>query len=160
MDLRRKWLDESTTHQYLNKEIATNVLNVVDLESCPPHHEVFIFMGSIDNGDAIKEGRYSVAVMSFNVADPSYRIKPSSITSKQIEKRLRRMATSEVRLLILDTSNPDFMGKNLALWLREIKRLGNQASLHFSVMIDATDEFPAVLPPDLRSDSWTIRFGN
>jgi hypothetical protein len=153
------WLDEETTHKYLNSEMATNVLNVVDHESCPPHHEVFIFMGSIDNGDAIKEGRYSVAVMSFNVADP-YRIKPSSITSKQIEKRLRRMANSGVRLLILDTSNPDFMGKNLALWLREIKRLGKNASQHFSVMIDATDEFPAELPPDLRDDCWTIRFGN
>lgn len=33
--LETLWLDESTTHQYLNKEIATNVLNVVDLESCP-----------------------------------------------------------------------------------------------------------------------------
>ena len=64
MDLRRKWLDESTTHKYLNKEIATNVLNVVDLESCPDHQEVFIFMGSIDNGDAVKVGRYSIAVMS------------------------------------------------------------------------------------------------
>ncbi|MHC5748138.1 MAG: hypothetical protein ACYTXT_41095 [Nostoc sp.] len=30
----------------------------------------------IDNGDAIKEGRYSVAVMSFDVADP-YHLKPS-----------------------------------------------------------------------------------
>lgn len=156
--LETLWLDESTTHQYLNKEIATNVLNVVDLESCPDNHEVFIFMGSIDNGDAIKEGRYSVAVMSIYVTDP-YCIKPSSITSKQIEKRLRRMATSGVRLLILDTSNPDFMGKNLAKWLREIKRLGKNASQHFSVMIDATDEFPAELPPDLQSDCWTIRVG-
>ena len=83
--------------------------------------------------------------ISIYVTDP-YRIKPSSITSKQIEKRLRRMATSGVRLLILDTSNPDFMGKNLALWLREIKRLGNQASQHFSVIIDATDEFPKIFP--------------
>lgn len=156
--LETLWLDESTTHKYLNKEIATNVLNVVDLESCPDHQEVFIFMGSIDNGDAVKVGRYSIAVMSIYVTDP-YRIKPSSITSKQIEKRLRRMASSGVRLLILDTSNPDFMGKNLAKWLREIKRLGKYADQHFSIMIDATDEFPAELPPDLRDDCWTIRFG-
>ncbi|MEJ6487958.1 hypothetical protein N0Y54_43235 [Nostoc punctiforme UO1] len=156
--LETLWLDESTTHKYLNKEIATNVLNVVDLESCPDHQEVFIFMGSIDNGDAVKVGRYSIAVMSIYVTDP-YRIKPSSITSKQIEKRLRRMATSGVRLLILDTSNPDFMGKNLAKWLREIKRLGKYADQHFSIMIDATDEFPAELPSDLRDDCWTIRFG-
>lgn len=152
------WLDEETTRQHLNHEIATNVLNVVNFESCPAHHEIFIFMGSIDNGVHVKVGRYSVAVMSFNVADP-YRIKPSSITSKQIEKRLRRMANRGVRLLILDTSHPDFMGKNLAKWLREIKRLGNQASFHFSVMIDASDEFPASLPDDLQSDCWTIRFG-
>lgn len=55
--LETLWLDEETTHQYLNSEMAANVLNVVDHESCPPHHEIFIFMGSIDNGDAIKEGR-------------------------------------------------------------------------------------------------------
>ncbi|WP_341532224.1 hypothetical protein WKK05_41150 (plasmid) [Nostoc sp. UHCC 0302] len=156
--LETLWLDESATHQYLNKEIATEVLNVVDLESCPDNHEVFIFMGSIDNGDAIIEGRYSVAVISIYVADPKG-IKPSSITSKQIEKRLRRMASSGVRLLILDTSNPDFMGKNLAKWLCEIKRLEKHAAKHFSVMIDSTDEFPAELPPDLRDDCWTIRFG-
>jgi hypothetical protein len=153
------WLDKETTHQYLNSEIAATVLNVVDHESCPDKHEVFIFMASIDNGDAFKEGRYSVFAKGGYVPDP-YRIKPSSITSKQIEKRLRRMATSGVRLLILNTSNPDFMGKNLALWLREIKRLGKHADQHFSVMIDSSDEFPAELPPDLRSDCWTIRIGN
>lgn len=152
------WLDESTTHQYLNNEIATNVLNVVNLKSCPDNYEVFIFMGSIDNGDAVKEGRYSVAAISIYVADP-YCIKPSSITSKQISKRLRRMAQSGVRLLILDTSNPDFMGKNLAKWLYEIKRLREHTPQHFSVIIDASDEFPAELPPSLQDDCWTIRFG-
>jgi hypothetical protein len=157
--LETLWLDESTTHEYLNSEVATTVLNVVDRESCPDKHEIFIFMASIDNGDAVKVGRYSVFAKGGYVPDP-YHLKPSPITSKQIEKRLRRMATSGVRLLILDTSNPDFMGKNLAKWLREIKRLGKNASQHFSVMIDATDEFPAELPPDLQDDCWTIRFGN
>ncbi|MBD2535854.1 hypothetical protein H6G97_43530 [Nostoc flagelliforme FACHB-838] len=37
--------------------------------------------------------------------------------------------------------------------------LGKQADQHFSVMIDASNEFPAKLPPDLRDDCWTIRFG-
>ncbi len=157
--LETLWLDESTTHQYLNSEIAANILNVIDRESCPDKHEVFIFMGSIDNGNTTKEGRYNVVAKGGYVPDP-YHLKPSPITSKQIEKRLRRMANSGVRLLILDTSNPDFMGKNLALWLREIKRLGKNASQHFSVMIDATDEFPAELPPDLQDDCWTIRVGN
>jgi hypothetical protein len=152
------WLDESTTREYFKNDIATQVLNLVNLKSCPDNHEIFIFMGSIDNGDHVKEGRYSIAVIGLSVADP-YRIKPSSITSKQIEKRLRRMAHSGVRLLILDTSNPDFMGKNLAKWLYEIKRLGELSSQNLSVIIDATDEFPAELPPDLQEDSWTIRFG-
>jgi len=153
------WLDESATHQSLNSEIATNILNFVNYECCPDRHENFIFMGLIDNGSAIKSGRYSVAVISDYVLDP-YCIKPSSITSKQIEKRLRRMAQCGVLLLILDTSNPDFMGKNLAKWLREIKKLGKHDNQHFSIMIDASDEFPAELPPDLRDDCWTIRIGN
>ncbi|WP_141699810.1 hypothetical protein [Nostoc sp. KVJ20] len=157
--LETLWLDETSTHEYLNSEVAATVLNVVDYESCPDKHEVFIFMASIDNGDTVKVGRYSIFAKGGYVPDP-YRLKPSSITSKQIEKRLRRMANSGVRLLILDTSNPDFMGKNLAKWLREIKRLGKNASQHFSVMIDATDEFPAELPPDLQDDCWTIRVGN
>ena len=157
--LETLWLDETSTHEYLNSEVAATVLNVVDHSSCPDKHEIFIFMASIDNGDAVKVGRYSVFAKGGYVPDP-YRLKPSSITSKQIEKRLRRMATSGVRLLILDTSSPAFMGKNLALWLREIKRLGKQADQPFSVMIDASDEFPAELPPDLRDDCWTIRIGN
>lgn len=157
--LETLWLDESTTHEYLNSDVAATVFNVVDHSSCPDHHEVFIFMASIDHGDALKGGRYSVFAKGGYVPDP-YRLKPSPITSKQIEKRLRRMASSGVRLLILNTSNPDFMGANLAKWLREIKRLGKNANQHFSVMIDATDEFPAALPPDLRDDCWTIRVGN
>ena len=110
------WLDESTTSQYLNHEIATNVLNLVNFQSCPDNHEVFIFMSSIDRGDAVKVGRYNVAAINVYVADP-YSIKPSSITSQQISKRLRRMTKSGVRLLIQDTSHPDFMGNNLE-WFR------------------------------------------
>lgn len=83
---------------------------------------------------------------------------PSSITSKQIEKRLQRMVNSGISLLILDTSNPNFMGENLAKWLREIKKLEKNANQHLSVIIDASDEFPAQLPPDLRVDCWTIRW--
>ena len=148
------WLDESTTNQYLNHEIATNILNFINQPS-PDNHEAFVFMGSIDHGDTVKEGRYSVATMNFYVAD-HYCIKPSSITSQQISKRLRRMVSSGVRLLVLDTSHPDFMGNNLAKWLREIKQLRKHTSQNFNVVVDASDEFPAQLPPDL-SDYLPIR---
>jgi hypothetical protein len=97
--------------------------------------------------------------MRFDVSDP-YRTKPSSITAKQIEKILRRMTQGKIRLLILDTSNPDFMGDNLAKWLREIKKLGKYEDQHFSVIIDSNDEFPAKIPPDLQDDCLTIRTDN
>ena len=154
------WVDESTTHELIeDKQVATNILNQVNSKSCPHNHEILIFIGTMDNGDFIKEGRYSIVFMRFDVSDP-YRTKPSSITAKQIEKRLRRMTQGKIRLLILDTSNPDFMGDNLAKWLREIKKLGKYEDQHFSVIIDSNDEFPAKIPPDLQDDCLTIRIDN
>jgi hypothetical protein len=154
------WLDESTTHEYLqDNSVATNILNLVNSESCPNNHEVFIFVGKINNGYTLTEGRYSIVAERFYVANP-YRTKPSSITAKQIEKRLRRMTQGKMRLLILDTSNPDFMGDNLAKWLREIKKLRKYEDQHFSVIIDSNDEFPAKIPPDLQDDCLTIRTDN
>lgn len=154
------WLDESTTHEYVqDNSVATNILNLVNSESCPNNHEVFIFVGKIDNGYTLTEGRYSIVAERFYVANP-YLTKPSSITAKQIEKRLRRMTQGGVRLLILDTSNPDVMGDNLAKWLREIKKLGKYEDQHFSIIIDSNDEFPAKIPPDLQDDCLTIRTDN
>ncbi len=37
-------------------------IQLVNFQSCPDNHEVFIFMGSIDRGDAVKVGRYNVAL--------------------------------------------------------------------------------------------------
>ncbi len=154
------WLDESTIYEHFTDiQIATNVLNLFHSEPCPNNHEIFIFIGKIDNGHTVTDGRYSIVAERFSVGNP-YLIKPSSITSKQIEKRLRRMTQGGVRLLILDTSNPDFMGDNLAKWLREIKKLGKYEDQHFSVIIDSSDEFPAKIPPDLQDDCLTIRTGN
>ena len=155
--LETLWLDESTTHQYFTEnKIATNVLNLVHSEPCLNNYEIFIFIARIDSGNTVAEGCYNVVIEKFSVANP-YRIKPSSITSKQIEKRLRRMTQGGVRLLMLNTSNPDVMGDNLAKWLREIKKLGKYEDQHFSVIIDSNDEFPAKIPPDLQDDCLTIR---
>ncbi|MFM2064510.1 MAG: hypothetical protein RLZZ507_4181 [Cyanobacteriota bacterium] len=154
------WVDESTIHEdFIDSNIATKVLNLFHSEPCPNNHEIFIFIGTIDNGHTVTEGRYSIVAERFSVANP-YLTKPSSITAKQIEKRLRRMAQGGVSLLILDTSNPDFMGDNLGKWLREIKKLGKYEDQHFSIIIDSSDEFPAKIPPDLEDDCLTIRTGD
>ncbi|MHC5771721.1 MAG: hypothetical protein ACYTXI_40480 [Nostoc sp.] len=68
--LETLWLDESTTHEYLNSEVAATVLNVIDHSWCPDKHEIFIFMASIDNGDTVKVGRYSVFAKGGYLPDP------------------------------------------------------------------------------------------
>ncbi len=83
--------------------------------------------------------------------------KPSHITEKQIRKRLNRMMSEGIRLLILDTSKPDFMGKNLEKWLREVKTLQRQGK-YISVMIDSNDDQPyRGLPDDLKADILPMR---
>lgn len=98
--------------------------------------------------------RYVLGAFIFNF----YKIpKPSYITSKQIRKRLNRMMTEGIRLLILDTSKPDFMGKNLEKWLREVKNLQRQGK-YISVMIDSNDDKPyRDLPNDLKADILPMR---
>ena len=59
-------------------------------------------------------------------------------------------------LIILKTSNPDFMGHNLEKWMKEIKWFNKWGNGSFSVMIDSSTEFPAILPDDLKADVLTI----
>jgi hypothetical protein len=85
--------------------------------------------------------------------------KPSHITEKQIRKRLNRMMAEGIRLLILDTSKPDFMGKNLEKWLREVKNLERQGK-YISVMIDSENDNPyRDLPDDLKADILPMHLG-
>lgn len=151
------WLDHETSQEYFKDEIASYVLENIDKDNCPPDHYIFVFVASLDRGEEVKDGRYLVITESAYVKDP-LTIKPSSITEKQIEKRLRRMHFSEVKLLILDTSNPDFMGKNLTKWLRVLKRFERTGDKRFNVMVDASEEYPAEIPSDLRDDFCTINF--
>ncbi len=67
------------------------------------------------------------------------------------------MMSEGIRLLILDTSKPDFMGKNLEKWLREVKTLQRQGK-YISVMIDSNDDQPyRGLPDDLKADILPMR---
>jgi hypothetical protein len=85
--------------------------------------------------------------------------KPSHITEKQIRKRLNRMMTEGIRLLILDTSKPDFMGKNLEKWLREVKNLERQGK-YINVMIDSeNDNSYQDLPDDLKANILPMHLG-
>jgi hypothetical protein len=98
-------------------------------------------------------------VVSFFTFDFYKKPKPSHITPNQIRKRLNRMMTEGIRLLILDTSKPDFMGKNLEKWLREVKTLQRQGK-YISVMIDSEDDQPyRGLPDDLKADILPMRLG-
>jgi hypothetical protein len=153
------WLDSQTTKEYLSSEIASSVLSNIDFDNCPPDHEIFVVLASVDNGASIKEGRYAVLAQSAYIKDPLL-IKPSAITEKQIEKRLRRTHSAKIPLLILDTSNPDCMGKNLAKWLRVLKRLADCNDKHFNVMIDSSPEFPAQIPDELKNDCISIKCKN
>ena len=147
------WLDEQATYEYISGETAATILKFVKSDPCPPSHETLIVCGYIDRGGDIKKNRYIMIFARFDVKDV-LRQKPSSITESQIEKRLKRMH-NKVRLLILDTSSPDCMGKNLAKWLRVLKR--RSADFNFSVVIDACDEFPAQIPEELEDEYWSIR---
>ncbi|NJL81281.1 MAG: hypothetical protein HC917_25365 [Richelia sp. SM2_1_7] len=151
------WLDHETSQEYLKDEIASYVLENIDKDNCPPDHYIFVFVASLDRGEEVKDGRYLIIAEFAYVKDP-LTIKPSSITEKQIEKRLRRMHSTEVPLLILDTSNPDLMGKNLAKWLRVLKRFQRMGDKHFNVMINSSSEYPAEIPPGLKDDVCTINF--
>ncbi len=150
---RLLWLDEQATYKYLSGETAATVLRFIKSDPCPPSHEILIICVYVDRGDSIKENRYIMKFARFDAKDV-LRQKPSSITENQIEKRLKRMH-NKVRLLILDTSSPDCMGKNLAKWLRVLKR--RSADFNFSVVIDACDEFPAQIPEELEEECWSIR---
>ncbi len=84
---------------------------------------------------------------------------PSHITQRQIRKRLNRMMAEGIRLLILDTSKPDFMGKNLEKWLREVKNLQRQGK-YINVMIDSENDNPyRDLPDDLKADILPMHLG-
>jgi hypothetical protein len=102
------------------------------------------------------EKRYLLVCFILNF----YKIpKPSHITEKQIRKRLNRMMTEGIRLLILDTSKPDFMGKNLEKWLREVKNLERQGK-YISVMIDSENDNPyRDLPDDLKANILPMHLG-
>ena len=68
------------------------------------------------------------------------------------------MHSQGIRLLVLDTSNPDYMGKNLAKWLRVLKRLAQQGDKHFNIMVNSSEEHPSEIPQDLKDYSCTINF--
>ncbi len=151
------WLDHDTTFEYFSPEAASEVFNSIDFDNCPKDHCIFVLTGSLDRGEEVSDNRYIMLAQSAYVKDP-LTTKPSSITEKQIEKRLRRIHLSNVKLLVLDTSTPDCMGKNLAKWLRAIKRLERMGDKHFSVVINSSEEYPAEIPPDLKDDGCTINF--
>lgn len=85
--------------------------------------------------------------------------KPSKLVPLQIRKRLNRMIDEGIRFLVLDTSEPDYMGENLGKWLREIKRLQSQGK-HISTVIDSEKESDAIIPDDLRDDVRQLVFKN
>lgn len=151
------WLDRESTGKFFKGELASKVLESINFDDCPPNHEIFVLSGSLDRGAEFKDERHLTAVQSTFVKDP-FKIKPSSITEKQIEKRLRRMHSQGIRLLVLDTSNPDYMGKNLAKWLRVLKRLSQQGDKHFNIMVNSSKEYPSEIPQDLKDYSCTINF--
>jgi hypothetical protein len=98
-------------------------------------------------------------VVSFFVFDFYKKSKPSHISEKQIRKRLNRMVAEGVRLLILDTSKPDFMGKNLDKWLREVKNLERQGK-YINVMINSENDNPyRDLPDDLKANILPMHLG-
>ena len=83
--------------------------------------------------------------------------RPSKTTVAQIKKRLNRMIQQGTQLLILDTSQPDFMGANLGKWLREIKELERRGK-HIAVIINSDEKSAAKIPDDLKGDVLTIGF--
>lgn len=84
--------------------------------------------------------------------------KVSRITPQQIRKRLSRMINDGVKLLIIDTSKPDFAGKNLEKWLNEIKKLERKGK-YISVMIDSnSEESYQTLPDSLKANVLPIHF--
>lgn len=85
-------------------------------------------------------------------------LKPTSLNKQQIRKRLNRMIQQGKKLLIADTSHPDFMGENLQKWMRTVSQLQNEGK-NINLIIDSEDETPYQnLPDDLKADVVPITF--
>jgi hypothetical protein len=153
------WLNHENTQEYVSSDIASFILSKIDFDNCPSDHEIFAVMAFFDQGKSIAKGRYIILSQFSYIKDPSL-VKPSAITEKRIEKQLRRMYSSGSPMLVLDTSKPDFMGENLAKWLRVIKRMADSSGKPFNVMIDSSTEFPAEIPPDLKDSCLSLQFKN
>lgn len=79
----------------------------------------------------------------------------STITTIQIRKRLNRMVAAGVRLITIDTSEPEFAGSNLKKWLSEIKSLERRGK-NLSVIVNSDQESAALIPDDVKSDLLTL----
>jgi hypothetical protein len=67
------------------------------------------------------------------------------------------MVQQGVRLLVLDTKEPDCMGANLGKWLTEIKALEDQGQ-YFSVIVDGDEDSSALIPAQFKKDMHTLTF--
>ncbi len=155
-ELSALWLDKEITYKILAQDIADQLWTEVDvcLSECKQNQFVALPMAIVDQGDGVPN-RYATAMQVVICDKPA--TQPSRISESQIEKRLRRSLGRGTRLVLLDTSTPDCMGRNLAKWLRVITKLQRQGK-HLSVMIDSSPEFPAEIPPELQGDCLQVAF--
>ena len=63
--------------------------------------------------------------------------KPKQISGQQIRKRLKRMKQAGFSSLIIDPSQPDFMGENSQKWLTEIQKMNERENAGFQVIINS-----------------------
>lgn len=153
------WLDEDSTRKYISADFADVILASVNYDMCPSAHEIFVFMGTILNDEVdLQDNKYIVSVQSAYLTNLI--LKPSNITEKQIEKRLRRMALTGIKLLTLDTMHPDIMGENLGKWMRVIKAFKFSDGRSFDVIINSNSRFPGIIPSELIEDTLKISLNN
>lgn len=99
--------------------------------------------------------RMAIAVKIF---ERTIDLQPTPLKYQQIKKRLRRMIQQDKQLLLIDTSKPDFMGKNLEKWMRAAKELQHEGK-HITVIIDSEDDTPyRNLPDSLKAEVLPIAF--
>ena len=91
-------------------------------------------------------------LISIVVLNRTIELKPTPLKKEQIKKRLKRMVQQGQRLLVADTSHPDFMGQNLEKWMRVAEELQNEGK-YINLIIDSEDDLPyRHLPDDLKAD--------
>ncbi|BAY42296.1 hypothetical protein NIES2111_66920 (plasmid) [Nostoc sp. NIES-2111] len=146
------WMDEEYGKHLFKDDLADDIWEKVCLarRECNADQFVLVAVAMFKNRESGKyEGTFMASLLK--------KAKPSNITERQIEKRLRRMVQNRIPLLNLDTSNPDCMGKNLEKWLKVIKRFENEGT-PINVMINSSPEFPAQLSPSLESSVVKVSF--